>query len=76
MPQLQLSAPLIFLDHYLGRITALVTIFTVCLLSRALWITALVAYFANSVPSPSHPHRKWFMVDIGSGKFSTEVPSV
>jgi len=38
----------------LGWITALVIIFAVCLLSRALWIIALVAFFANSVPSPSH----------------------
>ena len=25
-------------------------------------------FFANSAPSPSHPHRKWSMVGIGSGK--------
>ena len=31
--QLQLSVLVIFVDHYLGQITALVTIFAVCLLS-------------------------------------------
>ena len=46
-----------------------VTILAICLLNLALWVAALVAYFANSVPSPSHPHRKWFMAGIGSGKF-------
>ena len=54
-PELQLSAVLIFMDHFLGRITAFVTILVVCLLNLALWITALVAYFTNSVSSPSHP---------------------
>ena len=52
---LQLSAALIFTDHYLGRITALVTIFAVCLLNLALWIAALVAYFGNSAPNPFPP---------------------
>ena len=55
LPELQLSAALIFSDHYLGQITALVTILAVCLLNLALWIAALVAYFANSAPSPSYP---------------------
>ena len=36
--------------------TALVTILAVCFLNLALWIAALVAYFANSAPSPSHPY--------------------
>jgi len=51
--RMQLSAALIFADHYLGRITAFVTILAVCLLNLALWIGALVAYFANSPYSRS-----------------------
>ena len=51
----QLPAALIFADHYLGRITALVTILAICSLNLALWIAALVNYFVNSAPSPSHP---------------------
>ena len=45
-------------SYYLEQITTLVTMFAVCLLSWALWITALVAYFANSAPSPSHPSQE------------------
>ena len=41
-------------------------LFVVCLLSWAFWITTLVAYFTNSVPSPP---KKWFAVATGSGKF-------
>ena len=62
LPELQLSAALIFANHYLGCITALVTIVAVCFLNLTLRIAALVAYFANSAPSPSIPIRKWFMV--------------
>ena len=58
---------------------ALVAIIAVCLLSWAMWITAVVAYFTNSAPGlPLPPCRKWFMVAIGSGtvSFSTKVVSV
>jgi len=57
---------------------ALVAMIAVCLLSWALCITAMVAYFANLVLRLPTPCRKWFMVDIGSGtvSFSTEVISV
>ena len=44
-----LSPVLIFVDHYLGWITALLTIFALCLL------TVFLAYFTNSAPSLSHP---------------------
>jgi len=49
--ELQLSTALIFAVHYLGRITALVTILAICFLNLALWIAALVACFTNSAPS-------------------------
>ena len=56
-------------DRYLGPITALVTIFAICLLSWALWITAFSAYLPIQRPALPTPHRKWFIVGFGSGKF-------
>ena len=65
------SALLIFVDHYLGWITALVTInylqfaCSVELCGSLLWLPTLPI----QCPALLTPHRKWVMVGIGSGKF-------